>query len=78
MVRAKDPNLQDHTSGEVIKPGFVESPTQSHEYRRIKDTSIWHSHPDCASWPSSDYFSSKSKLTATMGKLCEECSELHE
>ena len=78
MVKIKGPSLANHTSGEVIKPGFVESPTPSRVFRRKKDTSVWHWHPDCSNWPSSDFITSRAKPTQVEGNLCEECNKLHE
>jgi hypothetical protein len=78
MVKTKRPSLPDRSSGEVIKPGFVESPIPSRVFRRKKDANIWHSHPDCSDWPTSEYYSSAAKPVEAVGALCKKCDELHE
>ena len=46
------------------------------EYRRQRDTGIWHWKPECRGWPTNDYFSKQLKPDWTLGRLCPECKKI--
>ena len=43
------------------------------EYRQLIGSVLWHSHFNCATWPTSNYAVSKNPLD---GKICAECTAL--
>ncbi len=46
------------------------------EFRRKRDTGIWHWKPECPGWPGNDYFTKKSRPDWTQGRLCPKCKKL--
>ncbi len=61
---------------EAIRSVSQDKPAQLTEYRRKRDSDMWHWHRDCPDRPTSNYYTRDKKPGSLLGQLCNECHKL--